>query len=464
MKIFLIFLLCALLPSHSHATTRIVPDSSHQLMLSYAPIVKQTSAAVVNIYTTRTVKVRSGFSPLFNDPFFNQFFNQRFGGIARERDVHSLGSGVIISLSGLMVSSLHVVRGAEDIRVVLNDKREFSANIIIEDEASDLALLQISNADTALPYLQMQDSDSLEVGDIVLAIGNPFGVGQTVTSGIVSGLARAASGVSDYEFFIQTDAAINPGNSGGALVNMRGELIGINTAIYSKSGGSNGIGFAIPANMVRAIVDNRQDDGTINRPWLGAEYLDLTTEIANSLELSSLNGVLIDDVFKGSPADQAGLRSGDIITALDGKPVDNVAALKYRVSTTSPNKSTSLSYIRRNRTYQTNVQLTPPPRGSGGASITLSGNHPFDGVTVSTLSPATALNMRLSPKLKGVVVTKTTRRTSHLSFHQGDVITHVNGTPLTKTSTLERLLKQRSSSWSIRYIRDGRTLQLKIVR
>jgi S1-C subfamily serine protease len=261
--------LTAAMVSGSSAQTKVVPTSRDETRLSFAPLVKSAAPAVVNIYTRRVVQARSA-TPLFNDPFFRRFFGDQFqfGGRERKRVQNSLGSGVIVSDDGLIVTNYHVIDKADEITVVLADRREFEADVVTRDERTDLAVLRIKTGSEKLPFMKLRDSDTLEVGDIVLAIGNPFGVGQTVTSGIVSALARTARGVSDFGFFIQTDAAINPGNSGGALVGLDGNLIGINTAIYSRGGGSNGIGFAIPSNMVATVIGSAMSDGEVIRPWV----------------------------------------------------------------------------------------------------------------------------------------------------------------------------------------------------
>ncbi|MBX6368535.1 MAG: trypsin-like peptidase domain-containing protein, partial [Rhodospirillales bacterium] len=269
LRLALLLLLVVSIPSF--AADRVLPDSREQIKLSFAPVVKRTAPAVVNVFSRRIVR-RSGPPPgLFNDPLFRRFFGDAIPfGLPQERVQNSLGSGVLVARDGLIVTNNHVIDGADEIIVVLADRREFEAQIVRRDERTDLAVLKIDVGNEALPYLELGDSDSLEVGDLVLAIGNPFGVGQTVTSGIVSALARTQVGISDFRFFIQTDAAINPGNSGGALVDLDGKLVGINTAIYSRSGGSIGIGFAIPASMVRAVVAGAATGGRVVRPWLGA--------------------------------------------------------------------------------------------------------------------------------------------------------------------------------------------------
>ena len=263
-----------------------VPETKEQINFSYAPVVKRAAPAVVNVYVRQ--RVRQG--PAFSNPFLEQFFGRQFG--QSERIQNSLGSGVIVAPNGIVVTNNHVVQGdaGTEIKVALADAREFDAKVLLKDERTDLAVLQIKNSDIEFPYLTFADADLLEVGDLVMAIGNPFGVGQTVTTGIVSALARTRVGISDYQFFIQTDAAINPGNSGGALVDMQGRLIGINTAIFSKSGGSQGIGFAIPANMVRLVVDSALIGATVRRPWLGANLAEVTAEIANAVGLDRAAG------------------------------------------------------------------------------------------------------------------------------------------------------------------------------
>ncbi|MDG1996686.1 MAG: trypsin-like peptidase domain-containing protein, partial [Emcibacteraceae bacterium] len=265
--------------SSAQSALKRVPTSDVEVKLSYAPVVREAAPAVVNIYTKRVVKTRT--SPFMSDPFFSRFF----GGSSapRERIERSLGSGVIVRSEGVVVTNYHVVDGADEITVALSDRREFDAEVILTDESTDLAILKIKPKGEPFTVIEFSDSDAVEVGDLVLAIGNPFGVGQSVTSGIVSALARTQVGDDDYQFFIQTDAAVNPGNSGGALVGMDGKLIGINTSIYSRSGGSNGIGFAIPAKMVNFVLDAALNDGKIVRPWFGASGQAVSSEIAESL-------------------------------------------------------------------------------------------------------------------------------------------------------------------------------------
>ncbi|MDH5411148.1 MAG: trypsin-like peptidase domain-containing protein, partial [Alphaproteobacteria bacterium] len=308
---------------------KVAPASAGQVTLSYAPVVKRTAPAVVNIYAKKIVQQRSG-PALFEDPFFKRFFGEdfAFGGAPRERIENSLGSGVLVRADGIVVTNNHVIVGAQEITVVLADRREYGATIVLADDRTDLAVLRIDTNGEELPSLAFADSDALEVGDIVLAIGNPFGVGQTVTSGIVSALARTRVGVADYRSFIQTDAAVNPGNSGGALVGMDGKLVGINTAIFSKSGGSLGIGFAVPANMVRSIVESAIEGRALVRPWLGFDGRAVTADLALALNMKRPVGVIVEHVVKGGPADKAGLAPGDVVMAVNGHDVEDAQALR----------------------------------------------------------------------------------------------------------------------------------------
>ncbi|MBY0431011.1 MAG: Do family serine endopeptidase, partial [Rhodospirillales bacterium] len=324
-----------------------VPQSRPQVQLSYAPVVKTTAPAVVNIYTRKVVRT-TGVSPLLADPFFRQFFGDMFGrlGVPEEKVQRSLGSGVIVRGDGLIVTNRHVVKESDQITVVLNDRREFEAQVLGSDERSDLAILKVDPAGQPLPHIEMGDSDLLEVGDLVLAIGNPFGVGQTVTSGIVSALARTAVGITDYRSFIQTDAAINPGNSGGALVDMGGRLVGINTAIYSQSGGSTGIGFAIPTSMVQAVITGITHGGKLVRPWLGVTGQGVNNEIAHSLNLPRPAGVLVNSLYPGGPGEQAGLKVGDIVMAINGREVEDEEALRFRIATLAVGGAAQLTVLR----------------------------------------------------------------------------------------------------------------------
>src|SRR5580698_8804181 len=295
------------------AQDRRPPSSPAELRLSYAPIVQRVQPAVVNVYAAKVVQQEH--NPLLDDPIFRRFFG--VPGDQPEQMQRSLGSGVMVDASGLVVTNNHVVEGADQFKVSLSDKREFEAEIVLKDSRTDLAVLRLKDAHEKFPTLDFANSDELLVGDVVLAIGNPFGVGQTVTHGIISALARTQVGITDYQFFIQTDAAINPGNSGGALVDMTGRLVGINTAIFSRSGGSQGIGFAIPANMVRVVVASAKSGGkAVKRPWLGARLQTVTPEIAETLGLKLPNGALVASVVADSPAARAGLKLSDLITGI----------------------------------------------------------------------------------------------------------------------------------------------------
>src|SRR5215469_484585 len=332
MRLFPLLLCLILLPVAALAQMRAVPETRAQVQLSFAPVVKKTAPAVVNVFSRRTIKTAG--SPFFDDPLFRRFFgeNSPFRGPS-ERVQRSLGSGVLVAADGTVVTNHHVIKDADEVTVVLADRREFEAKIIRSDERTDLAVLKIEVGAEALPFLELRDSDELEVGDLVLAIGNPFGVGQTVTSGIISALARTGVGVSDYRFFIQTDAAINPGNSGGALVSLDGRLVGINTAIYSRSGGSIGIGFAIPSLMVKAVLANGGKDGRIVRAWIGASGQPVTSDLAASLGLQRPVGVLLKDVLPNSPAAKAGLKTGDVIEEINGHVVEDLESLRFRIAT-----------------------------------------------------------------------------------------------------------------------------------
>ena len=325
------------------AQDRRVPSSAADVELSFAPVVKRVAPAVVNVYAARVVENRS---PFMNDPLFRQFF----GAVPREQVQRSLGSGVIVDPAGLIVTNYHVIEGASEVKVALADKREFDAQIVLKDERSDLAVLRIKGDSERFPSLDFGNSDELQVGDVVLAIGDPFGVGQTVTHGIVSALARTQVGISDYQFFIQTDAAINPGNSGGALVDLKGRLIGINTAIYSRSGGSQGIGFAIPANMVRVVVASaRGGSAAVKRPWLGAKLQQVTPEIAESLGLKRPTGALVASLTGRRPRRARRHRTGDLIVSVDGTAIDDPNAFDYRFATKPLGGTAQIGLVRQGR-------------------------------------------------------------------------------------------------------------------
>jgi Do/DeqQ family serine protease len=438
-----------------------VPASRQEIQLSFAPIVKRVAPAVVNVYALQTVRRTH---PFFDDPFFRRFFGDQGFGIPGERAQRSLGSGVIVDPAGIVVTNFHVIEGADAVRIALADKREFDAEVLLRDQRSDLAVLRIKDSREQFPAADFGDSDAAQVGDLVLAIGNPFGVGQTVTQGIVSAVARTQVGITDYQFFIQTDAAINPGNSGGALVDMAGRVIGINSAIYSRSGGSLGIGFAIPSNMVRIVVDSaRGGSVAVRRPWFGAKLQAITPEIAESLNLKRPAGALVASVSPSSPAARAGLRPGDVITAIDGQPVEDPNAFGYRFATKPLGGRATLSIERAGRAVSATVPLETAPERPRD-EILIRAHSPFAGAKVANLSPALAEELRLDAETEGVVIVEIGSGTTAeaVGFRPGDVVLSVNGGRVNRTRDLERAAAAGGRVWRIEIQRGGRVLSLAL--
>ena len=447
-------LFAAGLSANAVAQERRVPTQS-ELRLSYAPVVQHVAPAVVNVYAAKVVQNRN---PLLDDPIFRRFFGVP-GGLGNQVQ-RSLGSGVIVDAGGLIVTNNHVIEGADEVKVSLADKREFEATLVLKDARTDLAILRVKDGREKFPVLDFADSDALQVGDVVLAIGNPFGVGQTVTHGIVSALARTQVGVSDYQFFIQTDAAINPGNSGGALVDMTGKLVGINTAIFSRSGGSQGVGFAIPANMVKVVVASAKTGGkAVARPWLGAKLQTVTADIADSMGLKRPSGALIANVVPNSPAALALLKPGDLIVSVDGQDVEDPNAFDYRFATKPIGGSARLGIVRggREQTVTVALQIAPEmPR----EEIVIRSRSPFSGVKIANLSPALVDELQVRNADEGVVVVDVDNGSyaSNLGFQRGDVIQEVNGERVSTTHDLERLSKTQNRAWRIVIVRNGQKI------
>jgi Do/DeqQ family serine protease len=443
---------------------RAVPESATSIKQSFAPVVKKAAPAVVNVYVSH--RVEQTVSPFFNDPFFSRFFGQQLG-VPRERIENSLGSGVLVGSDGVVVTNNHVIQGSGEaqITVAVSDGREFPAKVILKDEQTDLAVLRLDAKGVEFPSIAFSDSDSLEVGDLVLAIGDPFGVGQTVTSGIVSALARTQVGISDYQFFIQTDAAINPGNSGGALVDLDGRLVGINTAIFSKSGGSLGIGFAIPSNMVKVVVQSALKGGKVERPWLGASLQVLTPDIADSLGLTAPTGALIAKVHAKGPAAKAGLRAGDVVVSVDDKPVPNPEGLQYRFLTKGIGGSAVLGVVRKGEKLNATITLVGPVEDPPRDARDLTGRHPLAGCQVANLSPAVAQEIGIDDDTReGVVVLDVKDQTpaARLGLKRGDIVVSLNNEKVKSVAQLATVLDASGDAWRLSVERGGQVFNLAI--
>jgi Do/DeqQ family serine protease len=433
-----------------------VPSSPGEIKLSFAPVVKRVTPAVVNVYAARVVQDRV---PLFDDPIFRRFFGGGSGG-PHEQVQRSLGSGVIVDASGLVVTNNHVIENADQIKVALADKREFDADLVLKDARSDLAVLRIKGGRERFTPVDFGDSDALQVGDLVLAIGNPFGVGQTVTHGIVSAVARTQVGITDYQFFIQTDAAINPGNSGGALVDLSGRLVGINTAIFSRSGGSQGIGFAIPANMVRGVVASAKGGASVvRRPWLGAKLQAVTPEIAESMSLKRPVGALVSTITPKSPAARGGLRTGDLITEVDAQPIDDPNAFDYRFATKALGGQTQVAIMRGGREVKVAIPLETAPEGAREETV-IKSRSPLLGAKVANLSPAVAEELRLDDNAEGVAVTDVESGSvaQSFGFQKGDIVINVNNAKIATMQDLLRATGQPARLWRLTIVRGGQEI------
>ena len=454
-------MLLAFQPAGAHEPRTALPDSAEQVRLSFAPVVRAVRPAVVNIFASgRRVERRTPFSgfPFLNDPFFRRFFD--FGDRRRQRAQNSLGSGVVVGTDGLIVTNHHVVENAGQIKVVLADRREFPARVLVSDDRSDLALLRAELGGETLRPAVLGNSDGLEVGDLVLAIGNPFGVGQTVTSGIVSALARTGPSVRGPGYFIQTDAAINPGNSGGALVNLSGEVIGVNTAIFSRSGGSHGIGFAIPSNLVRVMVESARRGGRMVRPWLGIESQPVTPDLAEAVGLSRPGGLLVKGARADGPFARAGGARGDVILSIDGHPVLDRAALRFRMTTLRPGGRAEFGILRRGEETALSVPVELPPETPLRDRRRLTGRHPLAGADIVNLSPAVIEEFAFQGPDSGVAIVEIARGSpaARHGFRPGDLLRSIDRQEPGSTADAEAILRAGDRPWRISIWRGGRSL------
>jgi serine protease Do len=439
---------------------------------NFVEIAKLVKPTVVNISATRSGRSGEGLqgSP-FDDPFFRRFFGEEFfkRDAPKERKERGQGSGVIVDANGLIITNNHVVNKADEIKVFLSDKREFKAKLIGTDTKTDVAVVKIEA--TGLPVIPWADSDQLEVGEFVLAVGNPFGLTQTVTMGIVSAVGRASMGIAEYEDFIQTDAAINPGNSGGALVNVRGELVGINTAIFSQSGGNMGIGFAVPSNLARSMMDQLVRTGKVVRGWLGVSIQDLTPELATQFGIGDTKGVLVSDIMDDSPAKKAGVERADVIVEFDGKPMDSPTHLRNAVAQTPIGKKVSLKVIRDKKPKTLDVTIAEQPKSVAQAGSEDNGDVTapvgvLSDLEVRELTDELAGRYGLKSTERGVVITrvKSGSTAEEMGVREGDIVVEVNRKAVTSLKTYERIVSGLAKDQAVLLLlkRQGRTMYLTL--
>ncbi len=455
--------------------SRLLPDTKSEITLSFAPLVKKVAPAVVSIASRRVVTTRAR-NPFLDDPFFAPFFENGaipgFGGLPRQKIESALGSGIIVSADGLIVTNAHVVKDADEITVTLADGREFPARISLADTPSDIALVRIDSKGKTFPYAPLESSESLETGDLVLAIGNPFGVGQTVTSGIVSARSRPNLDINDYNFFIQTDAAINPGNSGGPLVDMKGGVVGINTAIYSRDGGSLGIGFAIPSEMVQTVIAAEtpsapgapSSPGRVARAWLGVQMQALSADIASTLGLDRPQGALVAHLRKESPAKRAGLQVGDVVLSVGGHAVRDPAEMHFRWATVPVGQSAEFGIWRKGRTLSLSVSAELPPDLPARQETVLKGRHILDGAKVANVNPAVEVELSLPEDTEGVVIMDIMPRSAASRLvSRGDLIVALDGKKIESVEDLKRLTAaRRGGGASLVLSRNGQLRQILI--
>ena len=447
-------LACALaLPAQAR-----IPFSKEEITLSFAPLVKDATPAVVNIYAKRIVETRS--SPFANDPIFSEFF--RNFAPSRPRVQNSLGSGVILSDDGYVVSNYHVVGQADEIKVVLNDRREFDATVLLSDPQADLAILKLEGAQD-MPHLELRDSDTVEVGELVLAIGNPFGVGQTVSSGIVSGLARSGTATGNERgYFIQTDAPINPGNSGGALIDINGDLIGVNTSILSRSGGSNGIGFAIPASLVAQVLDQAEaGNDRFQRPWAGITGQSVDADMAAHFGLDRPEGIAITQMHPASPFAEAGFQPGDVILAVDGMPVSSPPEMIFRMTVAGLGNAVEVTRLRDGREREIDVTLAPPPEDPPRDPVTTNQASALPGMRLITVNPAVIAENQLPQDARGAMIDDPGAIGTRAGLQRGDVIQAVNDTVVDGAPMAEVALTRANVFLQLTVLRDGRSLSLR---
>jgi len=435
---------------------RAAPRDVASMKMSFAPVVRKAAPAVVNVYSRRVVRQMV-------DPFWGMFMG---GGVPQNRVEQSLGSGSIVRADGVVLTNHHVIENAQEIMVVTADRREWPATVLLDDARADLAVLKIDTKGESLPTIAIDDHEDVQVGDLVLAIGDPFGVGQTVTNGIVSAKARSDVGIADVSSFIQTDAAINPGNSGGPLVDMDGNLVGVNTAILSRSGTSSGVGFAIPAVMAKQVVETALGGGhAVIRPWIGARAQALTGEMARSLGLPGPQGVMVADLWPGGPAARAGIEQGDVIVSVDGEPVNDEGNLNYRVATRHAGDSLTFQ-VRHGAAPPRSLQIRveAPPNNPAADQRTIDGRNPLGGTTVVNFSPAKASELGLDPFAgQGVVIVKVDQGLgAQLGLQPGDFVREINGQKVGSTADLARIVGAGGHAWTVTIQRNGQLITAQV--
>ena len=436
-----------------------VPSSQAEISLGFAPLVKEAAPAVVNIYAKIVTQERQR-TQFSNDPFFDDFFR----GLTKPqpRVQNSLGSGVILSADGIVVSNYHVVGMATDIRVVTTDRREYNARVVLADQASDLAILQLEEA-ADLPFLDLRNSDQVEVGELALAIGNPFGVGQTVSSGIISGLARTGTASGEgFGYYLQTDAAINPGNSGGALIDVNGDLIGINTRILSRSGGSNGIGFSIPANLVREFVHQAQNGAEeFQRPWAGMSGQPVDADMAASLGMDRPEGMVISDLHGASPFAKVGFEVGDVITAVEGQVVNSPSEMVFRMSVVGMGGQATITRLRGTEVDDLDVEMMAAPDSPSADLLQMNERSVLPGLVVARINPVVILRLGLPLNAQGVVITNPGSSGARVGLRPGDVVQDINGEAVANTADVPTLLETAGRRVKMNLLRGGQQLNLQ---